>query len=185
MRDIHRTFRAIAMNRAALELRDLTIMDPNNKLVSMATPEWDAKRNAPKVDKYGRLVYAPAKAGYVYIPVFVNGSRYNIEVPAEFGQLYRYGAPKMFSGAQDNPWFDAFMFAVGNKMLKTLTTGINYGFGIFQLIMDTPQAIMATDTYGRSFVYLGSNQFNVCVPVPVVVISIAVPAIAFAYDVAN
>ncbi len=154
--DINRTYRKIFVNRAARALMDAMKVNPSNGLVKMATVEIDKKTGNPKVDKYGNIKYIPAPSGYEYINVFENGKVLKLQVPQEFGEMFKYGAKSMLD-IGDTGWGQLLQIGLGVKVMRNLITGINPAFGMYQLIMDAPQALTATNAFGPSFILGGAK----------------------------
>ncbi len=128
------THRRIAQNNAAKELYNAAKDNVDN--TAFYIPQ------AYEFDRYGNATawyYDDKKEGLIY--AFIDGQRVAIAADAYVAKAYS-GTNKIFGNAP--AWLGwAFM----TTPFRAITTNLNPGFGIAQVVIDLPQAIMATDAY--------------------------------------
>jgi ribosomal protein L7Ae-like RNA K-turn-binding protein len=128
------TYRRIAQNNAAKKLYEAARDNVDNK--AFYIPQ------ANEFDKYGNETgwdYDSKKEGIIY--AFFDGRRVAIATDRFIANAYN-GTNKLFKDAPD--WLGiAFL----TTPFRAITTNLNPGFGLAQIIIDMPQAILATDAY--------------------------------------
>jgi hypothetical protein len=163
------TYKKIFENRAAKSLADAIIKKPvtlseSKELIKAA----DAKLNPQGIqdmnldmyiqqpigqDKFGNPTYGDIPAGMDAIYFYrADGKRERIIAPKDFVDVW-YDRNNLLtpSGEAKLSGLSKWM---GNNIFKSLTTKNNPAFAVYQILMDAPQAIIATNAYPDFF--LGS-----------------------------
>lgn len=163
------TYRQIFENTSAVSLANAVIKKPVTKSESKELIKaTDAKLNPQGVqdmnlemyidkptgqDKFGNPTYGDIPAGMDVIYFYRdNGKKERIIAPKDFVDIY-YDRNGLTSPKGEDILSRTGKWTVVN-IFKALTTKNNPAFGIYQLTMDAPQAIIATNAYPDFF--LGS-----------------------------
>ena len=145
----HATYRRIFDNRAAVKLAQaLGKIEPNrfgkDSLFFIQKPNGK--------DKNGNPTYSNPEKGYDYIKYMVDGVENRIIAPKQFVDMW------YDSEFQSTPWLDStvnfFSKLTLVEFIKGVFTKYSPVFGITQILLDAPQALISTKAYPDFF--LGS-----------------------------
>jgi hypothetical protein len=145
----HATYRRIFDNRAAVKLAQaLGKIDPNrfgkDSLFFIQKPNGK--------DKNGNPTYSNPEKGYDYIKYMVDGVENRIIAPKQFVDMW------YDSEFQSTPWLDStvnfFSKLTLVEFIKGVFTKYSPVFGVMQIFLDAPQALISTKAYPDFF--LGS-----------------------------
>lgn len=145
----HATYRRIFDNRAAVKLAQaIGKIDPNK--FGKDTKFFIQKPNGK--DKKGNPTYSDPEKGYDYIKFMVNGVENRIIAPKQFVDIW------YDSEFQSSPWLDSTVNFLSKltlvEFIKGVFTKYSPVFGITQILLDAPQALISTKAYPDFF--LGS-----------------------------
>jgi hypothetical protein len=145
----HATYRRIFDNRAAVKLAQaLGKIDPNK---FGKDSKFFIQRPNGK-DKKGNPTYSDPEKGYDYIKFMVDGVENRIIAPKQFVDIW------YDSEFQPVPWLDStvnfFSKLTLVEFIKGVFTKYSPVFGITQILLDAPQALISTKAYPDFF--LGS-----------------------------
>jgi predicted secreted Zn-dependent protease len=145
----HATYRRIFDNRAAVKLAQaLGKIDPNR---FGKDSKFFIQRPNGK-DKKGNPTYSDPEKGYDYIKFMVDGVENRIIAPKQFVDIW------YDSEFQSSPWLDStvnfFSKLTLVEFIKGVFTKYSPVFGITQILLDAPQALISTKAYPDFF--LGS-----------------------------
>jgi hypothetical protein len=145
----HATYRRIFDNRAAVKLAQaLGKIDPNrfgkDSLFFIQKPNGK--------DKNGNPTYSNPEKGYDYIKFMVDGVENRIIAPKQFVDIW------YDSEFQSSPWLDSTVNFLSKltlvEFIKGVFTKYSPVFGVTQILLDAPQALISTKAYPDFF--LGS-----------------------------
>ena len=145
----HATYRRIFDNRAAVKLAQaLGKIDPNK---FGKDSKFFIQRPNGK-DKKGNPTYSDPEKGYDYIKFMVDGVENRIVAPKQFVDIW------YDSEFQSSPWLDStvnfFSKLTLVEFIKGVFTKYSPVFGVTQILLDAPQALISTKAYPDFF--LGS-----------------------------
>lgn len=145
----HATYRRIFDNRAAVKLAQaLGKIDPNK--FGKDSQFFIQKPNGK--DKKGNPTYSDPEKGYDYIKFMVDGVENRIVAPKQFVDIW------YDSEFQSSPWLDSTVNFLSKLSLVEFIKGVftKYApvFGVTQILLDAPQALISTKAYPDFF--LGS-----------------------------
>jgi hypothetical protein len=145
----HATYRRIFDNRAAVKLAQaLGKIDPNK--FGKDSQFFIQKPNGK--DKKGNPTYSDPEKGYDYIKFMVDGVENRIIAPKQFVDIW------YDSEFQSSPWLDStvnfFSKLTLVEFIKGVFTKYSPVFGVTQILLDAPQALISTKAYPDFF--LGS-----------------------------
>ena len=145
----HATYRRIFDNRAAIKLAE-ALGDINPNSFGRDSKFFIQKPNGK--DKNGNPTYSDPEQGYDYIKFMVDGVENRIIAPKQFVSIW------YDSEFQILPWQESLAGFLSKislvEFIKGVFTKYNPVFGILQLLLDAPQALISTKAYPDFF--LGS-----------------------------
>jgi hypothetical protein len=145
----HATYRRIFDNRAAVKLAQaIGKIDPNK--FGKDSQFFIQKPNGK--DKKGNPTYSDPEKGYDYIKFMVDGVENRIVAPKQFVDIW------YDSEFQSSPWLDSTVNFLSKlslvEFIKGVFTKYSPVFGVTQILLDAPQALISTKAYPDFF--LGS-----------------------------
>lgn len=131
------TYKKIALATAAKKLAEAVGTNPDNGIFSV--------RKIIGISPSGNIEFEKLRPGQDVIKYYVRGQERHITAEASIVQEFYYQNRHMFTGN-----IKTFMDVISlpNRIATAVLTNENPAFGIYQMVMDVPHAILADDAYG-------------------------------------